>query len=337
MAPYELAHPEVAAGSARRYAAGLKGIRSNPAASPDARESAAALIRTLEAALAKGACITQGDMAFGIGGLAAVGGTPELALFLNQHQMGLGWDGARIVAMGTEAADDPSDPEDVAWQALQSVLILAGSPTELVRPMVTGSQYWASCADRGLPPEPWRPIHVHPNDFEQIQRRAVNHTWCNLARVVANESEGWRSLLDVGASPALGDLVYQIERSGRPAKRSLDGHAPTDERTDWLVEEVLPELRKTARVLLLHGFGRGKGWERSDIRLVRAFLGLTQQELPAVKWTEDMRVDGRRGNYVWRRQVGDHTVVWTRALGWPWSPAYLDAVRAAVSEGLEVG
>ncbi|HVC22918.1 MAG TPA: hypothetical protein VNH82_05780 [Candidatus Dormibacteraeota bacterium] len=49
-----------------------------------------------------------------------------------------------------------------------------------------------------------------------------------------------------------------------------------------------------------------------------------------------MRVDGRRGNYVWRRQVGDHTVVWTRALGWPWSPAYLDAVRAAVSEGLEV-
>ena len=217
-------------------------------------------------------------MAFGMGSLGAMSGSPELARFLNQQQQGVGWDGARIVAMGTEAADDPGDPEGVAWQALQAVLILAGSPTALVRPMVTGSQYSASCVDRGLPPEPWRPIHVHPNDFEQIQRRAVNHTWCNLARVVADESEGWRSLLDVGASPGLGDRVYQIERSARGAKRSLDGHAPTDERTDWLVQEVLPELRKTARVLLLHGFGRGKGWERSDIRPVRTFLGLRSRK-----------------------------------------------------------
>jgi len=257
---YELAHPEVAVGSARHYLANLEALRSGPGASAPAKDAASALIQTLETALIRGGATTPGAIAFGMGSLGAMSGSPELARFLNQQQLGVGWDGARIVAIGTEAADDPRNPGGVPWQALQAVLILAGSPTALVRPMVTGSQYWASCVDRGLPPEPWRPIHVHPNDFEQIQRRAVNHTWCNLARVVADESEGWRSLLDVGASPALGDLVYQIERSARGAKRSLDGHAPTDERTDWLVQEVLPELRKTARVLLLHGFGRGKGW-----------------------------------------------------------------------------
>ena len=337
MAAYELSHPEVALGAQRHYAASLAAIRDDPARSTDTRGAAAALFRTLEAALAKGGGTTTRDLEFGIEGLKALGGTPELALFVNQYQLGLGWDGAEIIAMGTEAADDPTDPEDVAWQSLQGVLILSGSPAELVRPLVTESKYWARSVAAGAPPEPWRPIHVHPNDFEQIQRRAFNHTWCNLARVVAEEASGWKDLLEVGASPGLGDLVYQIERSGRPAKRSRDGAPPSDERTDWLALDVLPELRRTARVLLLHGFGRGRAWEQSDIRLVRSFLGLTPADLPAVGWTAETKIDGRRGNYLWQSRVGDHTVVWTRALGWPWSLAYLEAAREAVRRGLQRG
>ena len=337
MALYELSHPGVASGAQRHYAASLAAIRDEPARSTEARRAAAALIRTLEAAVAKGGGTTTRDLEFGIEGLKTLGGTPELALFVNQYQLGLGWDGAEIIAMGTEAADDPTDPEDVAWQSLQGVLILSGSPAELVRPLVTESKYWARCVAAGAPPEPWRPIHVHPNDFEQIQRRAFNHTWCNLARVVAEQASGWRDLLEIGASPGLGDLVYQIERSGRPAKRSRDGSPPSNERTDWLAREVLPELRRTARVLLLHGFGRGRAWERSDIRLVRSFLGLTPTDLPAVGWTAETKIDGRRGNYLWQSRVGDHTVLWTRALGWPWSLAYLEAAREAVRRGLQRG
>ncbi len=337
MVAYELSHPEVALGAQRRYAACVAAIRDDTDRSAGAREAAAALTRTLETALTKGRATTTRDVEFGIDGLKALGGTSELALFVNQYQLGLGWDGAEIIAMGTEAADDPGDPEDVAWQSLQGVLILSGSPAELVRPLVTETKYWSKSIANGLPPEPWRPIHVHPNDFEQIQRRAINHTWCNLARVVAEEASSWRELLEVGASPGLGDLVYQIERSGRPAKRSRDGSPPTEARTDWLVDEVLPELRRTARVLLLHGFGQRRAWERSDIRLVRAFLGLSPGALPAVEWTEDTKIDERRGNYLWQGRVKDHTVVWTRALGWPWSPAYLEAARQAVRRGLQPG
>ncbi|MHB1526939.1 MAG: hypothetical protein ACYCZN_11790 [Candidatus Dormibacteria bacterium] len=36
------------------------------------------------------------------------------------------------------------------------------------------------------------------------------------------------------------------------AKRSYEGALPTLERTDWLVEAVIPSLRKTTGILLIH-------------------------------------------------------------------------------------
>ena len=253
-----LAHPELAESATRLYLAHLEAI-TGQTISAAARQALRDLIETTEAAQRLGHGLEPADITFTLSALDGVLAS-ERSGFLNQYQLGLGYDGAKMVAMGTEAAGDPEDPEGLAYDCLQTALILSGSPDTVVKSLLKGSSWWAKMEARGLPPEPWRPIHIHPNDFDQVQVSKPFHTWCNLARVVAPSEQDWRDLMTVGASPGLGDLVYQIERSGLPAKRSSDGAPPTLERTDWLVEEVLPSLRKTANILLIHGFGNGAAW-----------------------------------------------------------------------------
>ena len=320
------AHPELAESSARVYLAHLKAVAAQTASAP-ARKTLRDLIETTEAAQRLGHGLEPTDVTFT---LSALDGVPasDRPGFLNQYQLGLGYDGAKVVVMGTEAAGNPEDPEGLAYDCLQTALILSSSPEEVFKSLLKGSSWCAEMEARGLPPEPWRPIHIHPNDFDQVQVSKPFHTWCNLARVVAAREQDWRELMEVGASPGLGDLLYQIERSGLPAKRSSDGAPPTLERPDWLVEEVIPSLRETANILLIHGFGNRAAWTRNDLRLINAFLGYEPGTPTEVDW---VNITSKRGDWLWSLAEGDHRVVWTRALGWHWRDEYMAAVRQAIS------
>lgn len=318
-----LTHLDVAESSARLYVAHLEEAQSSTD-SAAARAAMQALIETTQSAQERGARLQPAEVKFTFSSLDDVA-PPDLLMFLNQFQLGLGWDGARRMVMGTEAAGDAENPEALAYECLQTALILSGSPEWVVKGLIKDNKGWTPTH---FPPEPWRPIHLHPNDFDQVQKSKPFHTWCNLARVIAPEGQDWRALMEVGATPGLGNLTYQIERSGLPARRSTQGAEPVFERTDWLVDEVLPSLRTTADSLLIHGFGNSGGWSRNDLRLVNAFLGLEPATLTKIDWT---KVTPARGDWLWTRTVGDHRVVWTRAMGWPWRKAYLTAVRNAIT------
>jgi hypothetical protein len=188
-------------------------------------------------------------------------------------------------------------------------------------------RWWAELEDRGLPPAPWRPFHVHPNDLYQVQRRSHTHTWVNLAKLVHPAEARWEDLLDRDADPELGGLVYQIERSAFPAKRSSGGRGPSMERTEWLVAEIMPTLRQTAGTLLIHGFGSGRVWNESADALINAFLGYESGTPTKVEWQS---VTSQWGDWLWYQVNGDHRVVWSRALGWYWRDEYRMAVRSAM-------
>lgn len=317
-----LVHLRIAESSARLYIDHLERTATETE-SETSRAAMRALIDTTNAALQERGDLDPSEVKFSFSSLDDVA-PHDLPAFLNQFQLGLGWDGARTLAMGTEAAGDPANPEGLAYECLQTTLILSGSPESVVKSLLSESKGWTP---RHLPTEPWRPIHIHPNDFDQVQLSTPFHTWCNLARVVAPAQADWRTVMGVGANPGLGDLVYQIERSGLPAKRSSDGAVPVPERTDWLVDEVISEIRTTAQILLIHGFGNSSGWNRNDLRLINAFLGYEPRALTKLEW---VKVTPGRGDWLWSRDAGDHRVVWTRALGWPWRDEYLAAVRQAI-------
>lgn len=320
------AHPELVESSARLYLAHLEAVAAQTVSAP-AGKALRDLIGTTEAAQRLGRRLGPADVTFTLSALDEVAPNDRRE-FVNQFQLGLGWDGASIVAMGTEAADDPEDPQGLTYDCLQMALILSGSPEDVVKSLLKDSSWWTQMEARGLPPEPWRPVHVHPNDFDQVQGSKPFHTWCNLARVVAPTEQDWRELMKVGASPGLGDLVYQIERSGLPARRSSEGAPPTLERTDWLVEEVVPVLRGTANILLIHGFGNSAVWNRNDQRLINAFLGYEPGTPMEVDW---VKITPKRGDWLWSLVEGNHRVVWTRALGWHWRDEYMAAVRHAIA------
>jgi hypothetical protein len=254
--------------------------------------------------------------------------TDERRLFLNEFQLGLGYDGAPILAMGTETAGDPKDPEGAAWDSLQTALILSGSPQGVVEGLLKESSWWPDIEADGLPPNPWRPFTVHPNDLYQVQRHASTGTWINLARLLLPIGTALNAIMGQGAEPGLGGLVYQIERSALPAKKSSGGNVPTRNRTDWLVRDVIPALRQTAHTLLIHGFGNGRTWDANGLELANAFLGYDPGILTKLEWGP---VPAKRGDWLWSRHEGDHRVIWSRALGWRWRDEYMASVRKALA------
>ena len=295
-----LAYPALAQSAALRYAAQLKEVETAEPPTSSTRKPLRDLIETLEAAERLGPELDPADVTFRVSSLGQKTlAADELEPFLNEFQLGLGYDGAPIVAMGTETADDPEKPEDLAWGCLQTVLILSGSPQRVVEGLLRESSWWDEMEGHGLPNDPWRPFHVHPNDLYQVQRHSHTHTWINLARLLLPAETSWESLLSQGAVPGLGDLVYQIERSALPAKRSSRGKVPTPTRTDWLGQE--------------------------------GFLGYDSGTPTKVDWRS---VTPKRGDWLWSRVEGDHRVVWSRALGWSWREEYRSAVRAALSRGV---
>jgi hypothetical protein len=299
-----LAYPALAQSAAQRYIAHLKEVEAGAQPMAPTQRPLRDLIETLEAAERLGPGLDPADVRFRVSSLGEKTLTAnELEPFLNEFQLGLGYDGAPIVAMGTETADDPGKPEDLAWGCLQTVLILSGSPQRVVEGLLKQSSWWAKMEDHGLPKDPWRPFHIHPNDLYQVQRQSDTHTWINLARLLLPAGTSSETLLSQSAEPGLGDRVYQIERSALPAKQSSRGKVPTRARTDWLVREVIPPLRQTAHTLLLHGFGNGKVWDENAVELINAFLGYDSGTPTKVDWRS---VTAKRGDWLWSRVEGNH-------------------------------
>lgn len=96
------------------------------------------LIETTEVAQRLGQGLEPADITFTLSGLDGVP-TGDRPGFLNQYQFGLGYDGAKVVAMGTETAGNPEDPEELAYDCLQTAVILSGSPEGVVKSVLKGS------------------------------------------------------------------------------------------------------------------------------------------------------------------------------------------------------
>lgn len=319
------AHPALAHSAARRYLAHLHAGEAGTE-SRSVCTLLRSLIETTRAAGRLGPGLELADVTFRLSSLLNLDAAAQ-RLFLNEFQLGLGYDGAPIVAMGTETAGDPKDPEGAAWDCLQTALILSGSPQQIVEGLLRDSSWWAEMEADGLPPDPWRPFHVHPNDLYQVQRHANTGTWINLAKLLLPSGAALETIIGQGAEPGLGGLTYQIERSALPARKSSGGRVPSRNRTDWLVEEVLPALRQSAHTLLIHGFGSGTAWDANGLELIDAFLGYEPGTLNRLDWGP---APAKRGDWLWSRTEGEHRVVWTRALGWRWREDYMAVAREAL-------
>jgi hypothetical protein len=102
-----------------------------------------------------------------------------------------------------------------------ATVIVVGQRDSQASPQGRSAQHWRSDLEsQGLPPDPWRPFHVHPNDLYQVQKDRGRQTWKVIADVVAPDPAHLEAVLRQGAEPGLGDLTYQIERSGLPALRA---------------------------------------------------------------------------------------------------------------------
>ena len=319
----ELAYPELPRSATQRYVAHLKAAEERAVPGP-AKVSLGTLIETTESALRLGRQLTMAEAKFNFSSLEAVA-PDDQRLFINEFQLGLGYYGAPIMVMGSETAGDPKEPETLVWDCLLTALILSNSPQPVVEGLLRQSPWWSSFESRGLPPDPWRPFRVHPNDLYQGQRDRGRSTWKTLAGVVAPDPDNPEGVLRRGAEPGLGDLAYQIDRSGLPALRAAGGFKPSPARTDWLEQEVIPALRQTASVLIAHGYGHNyRDWMPADKRLFEAFLG------------RPVEIEGEKvaGKWLWHDAADGRLVVYCHALSGAISSDYLDEVRRLVQAGL---
>ena len=323
MSGEDLAHPELATSAAQRYVAHLKSAEGSAESEPATR-ARDALIATTESAATLGRRLTMAEVKFNFSSLEGV--APEdQRLFINEFQLGLGYDGAPIVVMGTETAGDPKEPETLVWDCLLTALILSNSPQPVVEGVLRESPWWTDLERQGLPPDPWRPFHVHPNDLYQVQKDRGRQTWKVIADVVAPDPADPKAVLRQGSDPGLGDLTYQIERSGLPAVRAAGGAKPSPARTEWLEQEVIPALRQTASVLIVHGYGRNyRDWMPADKRLFEAFLGRLVE----------IKGETVAGEWLWHDSADGRLVIYCHALSGKVSRAYLGEVRRLVQDCL---
>lgn len=314
-----LAHPDLAIAAARHYLAHLEVVEAD-SESEVTRRALRELLETTAAAIRLGYKMVPGDLKFNLSSLQAVP-LPDLSGFINRFQLGLGRDDARVVAMGTEVAGDPADARGLAYDCLQTALILTGSSDAVVEKLVAGSKRWDAFRASRPRTDAWRPPHIYFNDLEQVQRKPGTHTWTGLARVMTPIGMDPTAVLAVDAQPSLGDLAYLIERSAYPARKVIEGRQPEPERALWLEQEVIPTLRETAAVLIIYGYGRSfKQWFPGDQRLFEAFLGGPVQ----------VHSEGVPGGSLWHDSADGRLVVYMDAPSGSVSHAYLDGVRRIV-------
>jgi hypothetical protein len=249
---------------------------------------------------------------------------------VNQFVLGTGWDGAPIVVMGTEAAEnyEANNAEDLALHCLYVVLQLAGGTMPALRAMGAGSTWVTTVADWSAPR---RRYDFEPNDLLQLDMGRPR-TWRLLAEIAAGSRDRarWGSLFeDPEHGVGLGALTYQIERSAHSALRATGGTPPTQDRLAFLTGEVLPHLRLSARTLILHGFGGGrwKEWWPADERFIQCFLGL-QEPIPFA-WAH--KVGGQSIEFI---KAAGHRAIYSRALNGAVPADYKDLVISLVHDPL---
>jgi len=291
--------------------------------SMNARQALSNLDLTLSAAIAKGDAMNASDVHFDLHSLESVRPS-ERDVFLDEYSLGVGDEGAPILVMGTEAAEDILNPLDVAFHALYSTIVLTGSKPLVLERIAKGSP-WERKFDR-------RPFHIEPDDYIDVSRvprpgkKGVGvPTWVQLAKVASRSRERavWQRLLcDGPPDEGLGRRMYQLERSASISLAASGGRPPSDERLGFLVDYAIPRLRESAQVLLMHGFGgrSPREWQRADQAIASAFLGtgVTFDWQPAYNtWIFHHGHSGRR-------------VVCSRALNGPVAGPYLDLVTELV-------
>ena len=315
-----LTKQDLAAEATRRYLRAVQSLAEDGRRNRHTRRAAAALAKTLEAALKDGPGLGAERCPFDITSLRQV---PEedRALFVNQYSLGVGSDNAPVLVLGTESAEDPADADTLAFHALYSAIVLTESRPDLLRHLVKDSAGWAKVD--------WKPglrrYDINPDDYVGVRNVRGSSTWELVAKVVSPDPAVWQQLLGGHPGPGLGALAYQIERSAVPAFKQLQGRPPTGERVQFMTDVVMPRLRNGAKVLLLHGFGGSleMAWRPWDRAVIAAFLGIPEFEV-AVDWQRPA------GTYLGFLERGDRRVIFARALSGAVSSDYISAVRQLV-------
>jgi hypothetical protein len=318
----EVRHPDLVRTAAHRYVDALEEQRGRMSVA--GREAADRLLTTIQAALDAGSELRPNDLAFRSRSLDGTS-LEDRVRFVNQFILGIGWDAAPILVMGTEASDDyaAANAEELAFHCLYVVLQLSGGSIEILRTISDGSTWATNVKD-------WdatrRRYDFEPNDLLQLNMGRPR-TWRILAEIAATESN-WSALFQTGtAAVGLGSLTYQIERSAHPALRAAAGAPPSPTRTKFLETEVIPRLRDSAGTLLLHGFGSGRwpDWWASDERLIKAYLGREE----VISFDFRHKVGRQSIEFI---EEGDRRVIYSRALNGPVPREYKQLVRRLVHD-----
>jgi len=182
--PTEPAYPDLVLMSAQNYADALREDRHR--FSDVGRAACDRLVMTIEAGIERRAELRPGDMAFNARSLDGITAEDRVK-FVNQFVLGTGWDGAPILVMGTEAAEDykAGNAEELAFHCLYVVLQLAGGSIAILQAMAAGSTWGTKVADWTLPR---RRYDFEPNDLLQLNMGRPR-TWRILAEVASGSTD----------------------------------------------------------------------------------------------------------------------------------------------------
>lgn len=312
-------YPEIVRGAGERYRSAMTAVAASNAGT--VAKAAGIVADVLDRALARGPELSPREVAFHQSVFADLQ-VREYDHFVHQWTTGLGSDVAPVLVVGTEVADTWTEPQDVAYHVGLAVEALCWGRLDVMKRMMEGT-VWTKDLDWSIER---RPFTVHPYDLFPPKRQG-QHTWAVLARIVAPDPSNWRDLVwNRAAQPALGDLTYEIERSAFPSKRQMGGRQPTSDRMRWMADDVVPWLRKTAKVLLLHGGGGrwSQAWETVDVPLIQAFLGTASNPWPDFVWESIDMAD------LGHLETDGRLVVSSRGLSGAISGTYVARVRQLI-------
>ena len=314
--PYTARYPRAVIRSAKAYAehlAGTKGL------SAGGRCAADGLIETLDAAVTDAVELRPDDVKATWRQLAAAEVSDAEAL-VNHWQLGYGSDSAAVISIGTEHAYElmpklrDNTPVDVGlaemtMECLVAVIWLTGSKPDVLQ-RIASAPWWGWATGFSAK----RPYHIYTADYHKVSGRS---TWATIGRDVLRGGADWRT--------ALAERCYQVELSAYPARQSVGGRGPSEDRIRFL-QFLLGETRPTARVLIFHGTPKFADLDPREA-LAAAFLGLEHLGAP----TQVGRDSGRRE---WRVfDSGQRRAIFSRALsGLNVSTEYLEQISRLVAE-----
>ena len=318
---FAMRYPQVVRRSAEAYAEHLARTSS---LSAGGRCAAEALVETLNSAVAEGVELRPDHVRATWRQLAAAE-IPDAEGLLNHWQLGYGNDSAAVISIGTEHAYElmpklrDNTPVDVGlaemtMECLVAVIWLTASKPQVLQRIASAPWWgWATGFSAN------RPYHIYTANYYKVSARS---TWAIIGRDVLRGGADWRT--------ALAERCYQVELSAYPARQSVGGRGPSEDRIRFL-QFLLGEIRPTARVLIFHGTPKFADLDPREA-LAAAFLGLEHLGAP----TQSGRDSGRRE---WRVfDSGQRRAIFSRALsGLNVSTEYLEQITRLVAEAAPPG